>query len=239
MIDAARRAGPRCHSSRYGFSPRTRFRDAAVEAGLSFIGPSPQRSHMGQTAARERRCGGVPIGLGTESPLAPMYPTGGRGIAERIGIRCSSRRCRGGARNGTVMGSRSRGAIHAARSAAGARGTPMCIWSGASRGRGTGSAVLAISRHRLPLVETECSIPTEIRKWSRSASLAHSGDWYADERGGGGSQSAGTRTKHDSVNAGRNGRFTSWREHGLQVRIRPEMGRIDPCAADPGAEVSA
>src|SRR5436190_10481385 len=76
LIDVARRAGADALHPGYGFlAENEHFAAAARDAGLTFIGPTPDAiALMGsKTAARAAaRRAGVPVVPGTEPPLAPV-----------------------------------------------------------------------------------------------------------------------------------------------------------------------
>ena len=90
MIDAAKRTGADAVHPGYGFLAENEdFAAACRDAGLTFIGPTPEViARMGsKTAARQAAMeAGVPVVPGTEEPLGVDVPDATiAGIAERVG----------------------------------------------------------------------------------------------------------------------------------------------------------
>src|SRR5437870_1379172 len=90
VIDAARKTGADAVHPGYGFLAENEdFAAACRDAGLTFIGPTPEAiALMGsKTAARQAAMeAGVPVVPGTEEPLGLVVPDATiAGVAERIG----------------------------------------------------------------------------------------------------------------------------------------------------------
>jgi acetyl-CoA/propionyl-CoA carboxylase biotin carboxyl carrier protein len=87
IIDAARRSRATLIHPGYGFlSERAQFAEAVADAGLTFVGPSPQAIEvMGDKSAARRAAdgSGMPIVPGTPEPVDAKQA---KGVAERIGF---------------------------------------------------------------------------------------------------------------------------------------------------------
>src|SRR5437764_8577685 len=126
VIDAAKRSGADAVHPGYGFLAENEdFAAACRDAGLTFIGPTPEAiALMGsKTAARQAAIeAGVPVVPGTEEALGPDVPDATiAGIADRIGYPIMIKAVAGGGGKGMrVVTSPSdlSGAIRAARSEA-------------------------------------------------------------------------------------------------------------------------
>jgi acetyl-CoA carboxylase, biotin carboxylase subunit len=175
IIDAAERAGADAIHPGYGFlAENEAFAAAAVAAGLTFIGPSPAAlALMGsKTAARETaKRAGVPIVPGTESPLAGDMPEQEiAAVAERIGYPLLVKAVAGGGGKGMrTVTDRSDlgGAIHAARSEAGAAFGDAAVYLERRISRPRHVEVQLLGDHHgtiLPFVERECSIQRRHQK---------------------------------------------------------------------------
>src|SRR5690606_32955124 len=128
LIDAARRAGADAVHPGYGFlSENEDFAAACRDAGLTFIGPTPEAiALMGSKTAARRAAvrAGVPVVPGTDEPLAGDLPDGASGeVAARIGFPLMLKAVAGGGGKGLRLVSGPAdlpSAIRAARSEAGA-----------------------------------------------------------------------------------------------------------------------
>ena len=127
LIDVARRAGADAVHPGYGFLAENEdFAAACRDAGLTFIGPSPEAiALMGsKTAARQvAMAAGVPVVPGTEQPLADDVPDDEvLAVASRIGYPLMLKAVAGGGGKGMRMVTEPAdlpGALRAARSEAG------------------------------------------------------------------------------------------------------------------------
>ena len=176
LIDAARRAGADAVHPGYGFLAENEDFAAAVrDAGLTFIGPTPEAiALMGsKTAARPAaKRAGVPVVPGTEDPL------GGRRARRRdrarrrraSAIRCSSRRspaaaARACARSPTAADLA--GAVRAARSEAGTAFGDAAVYLERRLTRPRHIEVQLLGDQHgtvVPFVERECSIQRRHQK---------------------------------------------------------------------------
>jgi acetyl-CoA carboxylase biotin carboxylase subunit len=108
IVDVARRAGADAVHPGYGFLAENEdFAAACRDAGITFIGPSPEAiALMGsKTAARQAAIeAGVPVVPGTEEPLGEDVPEPEvRAIAERIGYPLMLKAVAGGGGKGMRM----------------------------------------------------------------------------------------------------------------------------------------
>jgi acetyl-CoA carboxylase, biotin carboxylase subunit len=126
LVDAARRTGADAVHPGYGFLAENEgFATACRDAGLTFIGPTPEAiALMGsKTAARQAAMeAGVPVVPGTEDPLGVDVPDAAiADIAERIGYPIMIKAVAGGGGKGmrvVTSAADVSGAIRAARSEA-------------------------------------------------------------------------------------------------------------------------
>ena len=175
VIDAARQTGADAVHPGYGFLAENEdFASACRDAGLVFIGPTPEAiALMGsKTAARQAAIHArVPIVPGTEEPLGADVPDATiAGTADRIGYPIMIKAVAGGGGKGMRLVSRAgelSGAVRAARSEAKASfGDPaIYIERRLARPRHVEVQLLA-DRHGtvIPFVERECSIQRRHQK---------------------------------------------------------------------------
>src|SRR5580765_6801672 len=175
LVDAARRTGADAVHPGYGFLAENEgFATACRDAGLTFIGPTPEAiALMGsKTAARQAAMeAGVPVVPGTEDPLGVDVPDAAiAGIAERIGYPIMIKAVAGGGGKGmrvVTSAADVSGAIRAARSEAQASfGDPaIYLERRITRPRHVEVQLLG-DRHGtvVPFVERECSIQRRHQK---------------------------------------------------------------------------
>ena len=175
MIDAARRSGADAVHPGYGFlAENSAFAEAVRDAGLTFIGPSPEAiAAMGsKTSARSAAIkAGVPIVPGTPEPLPPdMTNVELSRIANAIGFPLLVKAVAGGGGKGMRTVADAAGlanAVAAARSEAGSAfgDTSVYLERRLTRPRHIEVQVLG-DRHGtvLPFVERECSIQRRHQK---------------------------------------------------------------------------
>ena len=175
LIDAARRSGADAVHPGYGFlSENAAFARACRDAGLTFIGPSPEAmSQLGSktTARRLAAAAGVPVVPGTEEPFGPGAT--GADVAEaaaRIGFPLLVKAVAGGGGRGmrvvTSPGDLA-GAFRAARSEAGTAFGDSAIYVERRLDRPRHVEVQILADHHgavLPFVERECSIQRRHQK---------------------------------------------------------------------------
>jgi acetyl-CoA carboxylase biotin carboxylase subunit len=127
LIDVARQSGADAVHPGYGFLAENEdFARACRDAGLTFIGPTPEAIELmgSKTAARQAAiAAGVPVVPGTESPIAADVSDGEvRRVAEGIGYPLMLKAVAGGGGKGMRMVAQPgdlAGALRAARSEAG------------------------------------------------------------------------------------------------------------------------
>jgi acetyl-CoA carboxylase biotin carboxylase subunit len=184
LIDAARRAGADAVHPGYGFLAENEAFAAAVrDAGLTFIGPSPEAiALMGnKTAARAAaRRAGVPVVPGTEDPLPPAASDADvTRIATGIGYPLLVKAVAGGGGKGmrTVSDAGElAGAVSAARSEAGTAFGDAAVYLERQLVRPRHVEVQLLGDEHgtiVPFVERECSIQRRHQKLvEESPSLA-------------------------------------------------------------------
>ena len=175
MIDAARRSGADAVHPGYGFlAENAEFAAAVRDAGLTYIGPSPEAIVLmgSKTAARQAATrAGVPIVPGNDSPL-PQDATDGEieKIATGIGYPLLVKAVAGGGGKGmrTVDGPADlRDGVRAARSEAGAAFGDSAIYLERQLTRPRHIEVQLLGDRYgtvLPFVERECSIQRRHQK---------------------------------------------------------------------------
>ena len=175
IIDAARRAGADAVHPGYGFlAENEEFAAAVVNAGLVFIGPTPEAiALMGsKTAAREvARRADVPIVPGTPTPLgAEASEAEITAVAAEIGYPLLVKAVAGGGGKGmrtVIDASDLTGAVRAARSEAGAAFGDAAVYLERRLNRPRHIEVQLLADHFgtvLPFVERECSIQRRHQK---------------------------------------------------------------------------
>src|SRR5438105_8001729 len=175
IIDAARKTGADAVHPGYGFLAENEdFAAACRDAGLTFIGPSPQAiALMGsKTAARQAAIdAGVPVVPGTEAPLGPEVSVEDvAAIAERIGYPIMLKAVAGGGgkgMRGVATPADLASAVRAARSEAGAAFGDSSIYVERRLTRPRHIEVQLLGDHDgrvLPFVERECSIQRRHQK---------------------------------------------------------------------------
>jgi acetyl-CoA carboxylase biotin carboxylase subunit len=175
ILEAARRSGADAVHPGYGFlAENDTFAAACVDAGLTFIGPTPAAiALMGnKTAAREiAGRAGVPIVPGTPSPLGvDVSETEVAAIAAQIGYPLLVKAVAGGGGKGmrTVTDAADlAGAVRAARSEAGAAFGDTAVYLERRISHPRHIEVQVLGDHHgtvLPFVERECSIQRRHQK---------------------------------------------------------------------------
>jgi acetyl-CoA carboxylase, biotin carboxylase subunit len=175
LIDAARQAGADAVHPGYGFLAENEDFAAAVrDAGLTFIGPTPEAiALMGsKTAARvAAKRAGVPVVPGTEDPLAPdVTDVEIARVASEIGYPLLVKAVSGGGGKGmrTVRDpAELAGAVRAARSEAGAAFGDAAVYLERQLTRPRHIEVQLLGDQHgtvLPFVERECSIQRRHQK---------------------------------------------------------------------------
>jgi acetyl-CoA carboxylase biotin carboxylase subunit len=175
LIDAAKQSGADGVHPGYGFLAENEDFAAAVrDAGLTFIGPTPEAIEtMGsKTAARTAaRRAGVPVVPGTEDPLAPDVPDAAiAAAAAAIGYPLLVKAVAGGGGKGmrTVIDAADlAGAVRAARSEAGAAFGDAAVYLERRLIRPRHIEVQLLGDAHgtvLPFVERECSIQRRHQK---------------------------------------------------------------------------
>ena len=175
ILEAAKKSGADAVHPGYGFlAEHEAFARAVRDAGLTFIGPTPEAiALMGsKTAARAAAVrAGVPVVPGTADPIAAGSPTGSsRRSGARSDIRCSSKRCRAAAAKACAPSSIRRillGAVRAARSEADAAFGDAAVYLERRLTRPRHIEVQLLGDQHgtvLPFVERECSIQRRHQK---------------------------------------------------------------------------
>ncbi len=175
IVEAAKRSGADAVHPGYGFLAENEdFAAAVVDAGLTFIGPTPDAiALMGsKTAARAAAVrAGVPVVPGTEAPLAADLPQDQiDDVARRIGYPLLVKAVAGGGGKGmrTVLDPHDlAGAVRAARSEAGAAFGDAAVYleRRLTRPRHIEVQLLGDAHGTiLPFVERECSIQRRHQK---------------------------------------------------------------------------
>jgi acetyl-CoA carboxylase biotin carboxylase subunit len=175
MVDAARRSGADAVHPGYGFLAENEdFAAACRDAGLIFIGPTPEAiALMGsKTAARQAAMrAGVPVVPGTEEPLDERVSDADvLAIADRIGYPLMLKAVAGGGGKGmrTVSApDELPGALRAARSEAGSAFGDAAVYLERRIMRPRHIEVQLLGDHHgtiLPFVERECSIQRRHQK---------------------------------------------------------------------------
>ena len=175
IIDAAKASGADAVHPGYGFlAENETFAGACRDAGLTFIGPTPEAiALMGsKTAARQAAmAAGVAVVPGTETPLATdVRDEEIAAVADRIGYPVMVKAVAGGGGKGMrVVGACEElsGAVRAARSEAGAAFGDSAIYLESRLKRPRHIEVQVLGDHHgtvLPFVERECSIQRRHQK---------------------------------------------------------------------------
>jgi acetyl-CoA carboxylase biotin carboxylase subunit len=175
IVEAARRAGADAVHPGYGFlAENGTFATAVRDAGLTFIGPSPQAIEtMGsKTAARTAaKRAGVPVVPGTEDPIAPDVPDDRiAGVAASIGYPVLVKAVAGGGGKGmrsVTEPAELSTAIRAARSEAAAAFGDASIYLERRLVRPRHIEVQLLGDEHgtvVPFVERECSIQRRHQK---------------------------------------------------------------------------
>ena len=175
IVDAARQTGADSVHPGYGFLAENEdFAGACRDAGLTFIGPSPDAiALMGsKTAARQAAMqAGVPVVPGTEEPLGLDVPDATiAAIADRIGYPIMIKAVAGGGGKGmrlVTTATELPGAIRAARSEAHAAFGDPAIYIERRISRPRHIEIQLLGDYHgtvLPFVERECSIQRRHQK---------------------------------------------------------------------------
>jgi acetyl-CoA carboxylase biotin carboxylase subunit len=175
IVDTAVRAGADAVHPGYGFlAENEAFAVAVRDAGLTFIGPTPEAMALmgSKTAARATAArAGVPVVPGTESPIAADASDAAiAGAADAIGYPLLVKAVAGGGGKGmrTVLEPADlAGAVRAARSEAGTAFGDPAVYLERRLTRPRHIEVQLLGDHHgtvLPLVERECSIQRRHQK---------------------------------------------------------------------------
>lgn len=175
IIDAARATGADAVHPGYGFLAENEdFAQACVDAGLTFIGPTPEAIRLmgSKTAARQAAIkAGVPVVPGTEEPLGEEVPDAEvQAIAERIGYPLMLKAVAGGGGKGMRMVSAPgelAGALRAARSEAGSAFGDSAVYLERRIDRPRHVEVQLLGDRFgtvVPFVERECSLQRRHQK---------------------------------------------------------------------------
>jgi acetyl-CoA carboxylase biotin carboxylase subunit len=175
LIEAALRAGADAVHPGYGFlAENAAFARSCRDAGLVFIGPSPDViALMGsKTAARQAAVGaGLPVVPGVEEPFGPDVPVGAiADAAQRIGYPVLVKAVAGGGGKGmrtvTAPGDLA-AAVRAARGEAGSAFGDAAIYLERRLDRARHVEIQILGDHHgtvIPFVERECSIQRRHQK---------------------------------------------------------------------------
>jgi acetyl-CoA carboxylase biotin carboxylase subunit len=175
LLDAARRSGADAVHPGYGFlSENAAFAAACREAGLTFIGPSPEAmAQLGSktTARRLAVAAGVPVVPGTDAPLGPEASEAEAAeAASRVGFPLLVKAVSGGGGRGmraVASPDELPGALRAARSEAGTAFGDSAVYLERRLDRPRHVEVQILADHHgavLPFVERECSIQRRHQK---------------------------------------------------------------------------
>jgi acetyl-CoA carboxylase biotin carboxylase subunit len=175
IIDAARRSGADAVHPGYGFlAENASFARACQDAGLTFIGPSPDAIALMGSKTEARRAAmraGVPVVPGTEQPLGPDVPDDEIArLAEGIGYPLLVKAVAGGGGKGMrVVETRDalRTAIQTARSEAGSAFGDTAVYLERRLARPRHIEIQLLGDHHgtiVPFVERECSIQRRHQK---------------------------------------------------------------------------
>jgi acetyl-CoA carboxylase biotin carboxylase subunit len=175
IIDAARRAGADAVHPGYGFLAENEdFAAACRDAGLAFIGPTPEAiTLMGsKTAARQAAMrAGVPVVPGTDAPLdATMSEPDARQVADRVGYPLMLKAVAGGGGKGmrlVTTPDELPGALRAARSEALSAFGDAAVYFERRILQPRHIEVQLLGDHHgtiLPFVERECSLQRRHQK---------------------------------------------------------------------------
>ncbi len=175
IIDAARKSGADAVHPGYGFLAENEdFASACRDAGLTFIGPTPEAiALMGSKTAARRAAiaAGVPVVPGTEEPLDETVPEADvHAIAARIGYPLMLKAVAGGGGKGMRMVSSPdelASALRAARSEAGSAFGDSSVYLERRINQPRHIEVQLLGDHHgtvVPFVERECSLQRRHQK---------------------------------------------------------------------------
>jgi acetyl-CoA carboxylase biotin carboxylase subunit len=175
LLDAARRTGADAVHPGYGFlAENAQFAAACRDAGLTFIGPTPEAIALMGSKTEARRAAiaaNVPVVPGTEAPFAPGEPDAAiAAAAERLGYPLLIKAVAGGGGKGmrtVATATELPGAIRAARSEAGTAFGDSAIYLERRLMRPHHIEVQLLGDQHgrvLPFVERECSIQRRHQK---------------------------------------------------------------------------
>jgi acetyl-CoA carboxylase biotin carboxylase subunit len=175
LIDAARRSGAEAVHPGYGFlAENADFAAACQDAGLLFIGPSPEAiALMGSKTAARRAAAqaGMPVVPGLEAPIDPSSSEAAlRGIAQRVGYPLLVKAVAGGGGKGMRTVERAedlRQAVETAASEAGSAFGDTAVYFERKLRRPRHIEIQLLADHYgtvVPFVERECSIQRRHQK---------------------------------------------------------------------------